>query len=83
MESNKQSCPCHNLGNKENPLQHMCALKVPTELSVMYSPGNYLCGYHCLKPVIMGCDARNETDPFVNRHIKCNCSVVRKISLLS
>lgn len=78
MESNKQACPCHNLGNKENPLQHMCVLKVPTEFSVMYSPG-----YHCLNAIIIDRDARKETDPFVNRNIKFNCSVVRKISLSS
>lgn len=83
MESNKQACPCHNLENKENSLQHMCVFKAPTEFEVMYNPGNHLCGYHCLNAIIMDHDARKETDPFVNRNIKFNCSVVRKISLSS
>lgn len=80
MGSNKQACPCHNLGNEESPLQHLCVLNVPTEFNVMYSPGNHSCGYHCLNAIIVDRDARNETDPFVNRNIKLNCSVVRKKS---
>lgn len=66
MESNKQCCHCHNLGNKEDLLWHMCVFKVPTEFNVAYHPGNHLCGSHCLTVVIMGCNVQKETDPFVN-----------------